>query len=482
MRTAGVTDALAPGGAAAEWSRALDWTALGDSAVDLLRQYLRIATPNDPAALSAEASETRPWEAGCEADAAAFIAAQLCAEGIEAQLLEAAPGRVNVVARLKGRHAGGAITLLTHSDVVPARREEWSHDPFGGEVDDGFVYGRGALDLKGLGIVHLLTLVALKRLRVPLERDVVLLIVADEETGGHWGAEWLLGQRPELLDAQVVLGEGAYSVQGMLPNGQTVQAVAVGEKGYLELELIAEGDGGHASMPAKDNAPARLVRALDRVLAMKLPMRLTPLTRAFLGNLAQAAHGLHGQLMRHPRVLAWLGADPFAKSAIINAMVRDTVVATVLQAGQKHNVIPSEARAILSIRLLPETDADALSESIERIAADCGVGVRRLMHKRANASPLDAWPYRLIERHLRREHPEHIVTPILSPAASDCRFFRAHGVPSYGWIPFVIPAGDLHRVHGADERVSIAALQHGLRSFCEGVMALATERSEGEAA
>ncbi len=457
-----------------EQSRALDWNELAEAAVELLRQYLRIETANDPAALSAEARAARPWAGGCEAGAADWIAARLRAEGIETQLFEAAPGRVNVVARLRGRRSGEAITLLSHSDVVPAARGDWSYDPFGGEVHDGYIYGRGALDLKGLGVVHLLTMVALKRLRPAIERDVVMVVAADEETGGRFGTEWLLGQCPELLDCRLVLGEGAYSVDGMLPGGRILQAIAVGEKGYLELELLAQGEAGHASIPRPDNAPRRLVRALDQILSNQRPIRLTPASRALLGSLAQASHGLHGYLLRCPWLLRWLAPDAVAKSAIVDAMVRDTLAATVLQAGQKHNVVPAEARAILSIRLLSETDADDMRASVGRIAARSGVDIRQIMHKPANISTFDTPSYRAIACQIQRDDPNAVVVPIVSPAASDCRFFRAHGVVGYGWIPFVIPAGDLHRVHGADERVSIQALHRGLRGFVEAVLTLAT--------
>jgi acetylornithine deacetylase/succinyl-diaminopimelate desuccinylase-like protein len=462
-----------------ERSRALDWNELGETAVELLRHYLRIDTANDPAALTAEARQARPWAGGGEADAAGWIAAQLRSEGIATRLLEAAPGRVNVVARLQGRRTGEAITLLSHSDVVPAKRGEWSYDPYGGEVHDGYIYGRGALDLKGLGIVHLLTMIALKRLHVPLERDVVLIIAADEEMGGRFGTEWLLAQCPELLDCRLVLGEGAYSVEGMLPGGRRLQAIAIGEKGYLEIELLAEGEAGHASVPSADNSPRRLVSALEHILSSPRPIQLSPVNRALLTSLAQTTRGLHGHLLRSPWLLRWL-PNAFARSAIIDAMIRDTLVATVLQAGQKHNVVPAQARAILSIRLLPETDPQIMGASIRRIADGYGVGARELMYKPANISGFDTPAYREIERQIRHNDQTAVITPIVSPAASDCRFFRKHGVVSYGWIPFVIPAADLHRVHGTDERVSITELKSGLRSFAELVLALATMPSTND--
>lgn len=450
----------------------IDWAAAGEEAVVLLRHYLQIRTPNDPEALDAEACAVEPWRAGHEAHAAQWLADVLRAEGIETELLESEPGRVNLVARLRGRSRAG-VTLLSHSDVVPAREGNWSHDPFGGETADGFLYGRGALDLKGLGILHLMTLVLLARQRVLPARDVVLLIVADEEAGGKFGAEWLLAQRPELAVTALVLGEGAYSVSGMASHGRAIHAIAVGEKGYLELELATHSQGGHSSMPAADNAPRRLIRALDRVLAMRRPIRLTPLARILLQKLGAASRGLHAALLRRPWLAVRLAGRYVTRSPIIAAMLQDSFAVTMLHAGEKSNVLSRDAWAILSIRLLPGTDEPSLMRAIEMAAAEPHLSIRTRMHKPANLSPFDTTALRLIEREILSVDPTAIVIPILSPAASDCRFWRAREIPAYGWIPFVIPVADLHRVHGVDERVPIENFKASLQVFYEAVRSLA---------
>lgn len=466
--------ALSPSVMATEAAPAeIDWAAAGEEAVALLRRYLRIRTPNNPAALDVEARAAQPWHAGNEAEAAQWLADVLRAEGIEAELLESVPGRVNLVARLRGGSRPG-LTLLSHSDVVPAREGDWSHDPFGGETADGFMYGRGALDLKGLGILHLMTLVLLARQHVAPARDVVLLIVADEETGGKYGAEWLLTQRPELVATALVLGEGAYSVSGMASHGRAIHGIAVGEKGYLELELTTHTQGGHASMPPTDNAPSRLIRALERVLALRRPIRLTPLTRILLQKLGAASRGLHAALLRRPWLAVRLAARHVTRSPMIAAMLQDSFAVTVLQAGEKSNVLPTDARAILSIRLLPGTDKEVLTRTIEAAAAEPQLSIRTRMHKPANLSPFDTTAFRIIEREILTVDPTAIVIPVLSPAASDCRFWRARGIPAYGWIPFVIPAADLHRVHGVDERVSIENFKASLKVFHKVVRSLAT--------
>jgi acetylornithine deacetylase/succinyl-diaminopimelate desuccinylase-like protein len=454
---------------------ALDWSAIGEEAVELLREYIRIPTVNDPQSLTPDEAQEAPWRSGREAEAAVWLEAWLGAQGIETELLEPAPGRVNLIGRVRGGGAGPPIILLSHSDVVPAVRAEWSGgiDPFGAEVHDGYLYGRGALDLKGLGIAQMMTLRLLAASAADLKRDVIVLVVADEEAGGRYGAEWLLRERPELLAAEVVLGEGAYSPRGVLRDAQSIQAIAVGEKGYLELELIAARNAHHASMPSDDNATAALVRALDRVLAMRRPIRITPLADHLVRGLAPAAGGLHSLLMRHPRLMLRLAAGPLTRSAILSSMLQDKLAVTVLAAGQKHNVVPSQARAVLSIRFLPETDPEELTAQVRRAVDDPEIEIRRLMHKPSHLSSWNTRAFDILRRHAAARPERPLVLPIVSPGASDGRFWRAHGTCCYGWIPFPIPGEDLHTVHGPGERLSLEAFCSGLRSYYEAVRELA---------
>jgi acetylornithine deacetylase/succinyl-diaminopimelate desuccinylase-like protein len=460
----------------AERDSAVPWNSVGEESVDLLRQYIRFPTVNDPDSLKREQTELSPWLAGREAEAAQWLGGYLRSEGIATELLESAPGRINLVARLSGTGRGGAVTLLSHSDVVPIRRDEWEDgiDPFAATLRDGYLYGRGTLDLKALGIAHLMTLVLLSRLKVPLQRDVVLLIVADEETGGRFGAEWLLHQRPELLSTQVVLGEGAYSPKGLLPRVGTVQAIAVAEKGYLELELLAEDQSHHASMPDPNDAPARLIRALARILEINDNVRVIPSSKVLLKHLANSATGAHRILLRWPSLAARLAPRHLTSSSIVGAMLKDTIAVTVLESGQKSNVVPGLARAVLSIRFLPGTDPETLTAKIRRAADGLGINIRRLKYKPANASDFDSPQFKALVRHAAAEEPDTLVTPILSPGASDCRFWRRANVNCYGWIPFVISGSDLHGVHGPNERISIAAFQRGLRSMYHAVAEMAT--------
>lgn len=460
----------------AELDGAARWNLVSEEALELLRKYIRFPTVNDPDSLDPEQAEHSPWLAGREAEAAQWLADYLRSEGITTELLESAPGRLNVIARLRGTNRGRAITLLSHSDVVPVRRSEWEAgiDPFAASVREGYLYGRGALDLKGLGVAHLMTLVLLSRLRVPLERDVVLLVVADEETGGRFGAKWLLQHRPELFDTEVVLGEGGYSPKGLLPNVGTVQAIAVAEKGYLELELVAQDKSHHASMPDPNDAPARLICALARVLRMNGKIRITPPSKVLLRHLARSARGLHRILLQWPELTARLAIRKLSSSSIVGAMLTDTIAVTALESGQKSNIVPGQARAVLSIRFLPGTDAEALTDKIRKAVDDPRISIKRLKYKAANASDFTTPQFKALMKHAAADEANALVTPILSPGASDCRFWRHANVTCYGWIPFVIPGGDLHSVHGPNERISIAAFQHGLRSLYGAVAEIAT--------
>ncbi|MFN7961375.1 MAG: M20/M25/M40 family metallo-hydrolase [Thermoanaerobaculia bacterium] len=447
---------------------------LEEEALELLRAYLRFATVNDPQALSAEEASSAPWKSGSEAEAARWLAEVLAEDGIEAELEEVAPGRLNLVARLAGHGSKPPLTLLSHSDVVPAPRAEWSRgiDPFGAEVHDGFLYGRGVLDLKGLGILQLMALKVLRRSGAPLARDVVQLVVADEEAGGRFGADWLLARRPELAETACVLGEGAYSIRGFLPGGRAIQAIAVGEKGYLELELTAEEPAHHSSMPGRDNATSRLIRALDRLLARRPGPRITPLARRLFAGLAEGAAGPARFLLRHPGLAARLAPGHLVKSNILRSMVEDTVAVTVLAAGGKHNVVPGQARAVLSFRLLPETRPEELVEEVHRALGDSRIRIHTLMVKQANLSSWETPDFRTLAG--EADGDGALVLPILSPGASDARFWRFRGCPAYGWIPFVIPAEDLHSVHGPDERLELAAFRDGLHRYLRAVFELAT--------
>jgi acetylornithine deacetylase/succinyl-diaminopimelate desuccinylase-like protein len=475
MRVSPEQAAICSGGAR-PWEAGVNWSSVGEEAIDLLRGYLRFPTVNDPGALSPEEARDQPWRAGREADAAGWLAGLLKVGGVAAEVLESAPGRTSLVARLGSAGKADSVTLLSHIDVVPALSRDWGPGtgPFEGVIQKGFLYGRGALDLKGLGIAQLIVLLLLKRLKLPLQRDVVLLMLADEEAGGSFGAEWLLRERPEFSDTDVVLGEGAYSLEGLLPGGGPVHAVSVGEKGYLELELTVDGRAHHSAMPEPASAPARLIQALSGLLRMKRQVRLNPVT----SELLQRLHGRWGRwhriMLRCPFVGTRLLDRHSPHGILLSSLLTDTIALTALDAGEKNNTVPGSARAVLSIRFLPGTDPDALEDEIRNTLRDSAVRIKRLMYKPSTVTGADTAYYRTLEKHAAASARDASVTPIVSPGASDCRFWRLRNRPCYGWVPFFIPATDLHTVHGANERISLSSFQDGLKSLFAAVAEMAT--------
>ncbi|RMF23535.1 MAG: M20/M25/M40 family metallo-hydrolase [Deltaproteobacteria bacterium] len=439
----------------------IDWRSVRDEATELLRQYIRIDTTNPP---------------GGEQAGAEFLRERLDADGIASTLYEAAPGRVSIAARLPRVVASELrpIVLLSHIDVVPAEPEHWQVDPFAGELIDGVIWGRGALDMKGMAVMELLATVLAKRLDLPLERDIVFLAVADEEEGGEFGIRYLAREHPELLEADVVLNEGAYGFREFM--GRPVKMFAVGpsEKSPCWLRLVARGRPGHASVPHGDNAVERLVAALARISAAERRKRVSAPVEAMLRTLATEGF-LPADL------------DPTAEEVVemlasadghLAAVTSDTINLTSLRAGGKHNVIPASAEATLDCRLLPGTNPDEFVAELERLIDDSSIEIVRVLEHVSGESSLDAPPVAAIRDVVAATYGEDgMVLPVLSPGFTDSHAFRAAGVPAYGFIPALLTREELATIHGHNERISQENLELGTRILFEVVRRLACPRA-----
>lgn len=439
----------------------IDWRSVRDEATELLRQYIRIDTTNPP---------------GGEQAGAEFLRERLDADGIASTLYEAAPGRVSIAARLPRVVASELrpIVLLSHIDVVPAEPEHWQVDPFAGELIDGVIWGRGALDMKGMAVMELLATVLAKRLDLPLERDIVFLAVADEEEGGEFGIRYLAREHPELLEADVVLNEGAYGFREFM--GRPVKMFAVGpsEKSPCWLRLVARGRPGHASVPHGDNAVERLVAALARISAAERRKRVSAPVEAMLRTLATEGF-LPADL------------DPTAEEVVemlasadghLAAVTSDTINLTSLRAGGKHNVIPASAEATLDCRLLPGTNPDEFVAELERLIDDPSIEIVRVLEHVSGESSLDAPPVAAIRDVVAATYGEDgMVLPVLSPGFTDSHAFRAAGVPAYGFIPALLTREELATIHGHNERISQENLELGTRILFEVVRRLACPRA-----
>ncbi|MEE4360777.1 MAG: M20/M25/M40 family metallo-hydrolase [Pseudomonadales bacterium] len=446
LLTIGVAQAAAPGQSVGTPRGGPD----PDAALERLAAYLRIDTTNPP---------------GNEARAVSFLAEIFTAEGIPFETFEAAPGRGSIVARLEGGDAP-ALMLLNHSDVVPADASAWTVPPFAAEIRDGFLYGRGALDTKGLAMIQLEAFLALHRSGRRLDRDLLFAATADEEAGGYFGAGWMVRQRPDLFEGVgFVLNEGG---GGRLTGDTAVFGVEVTQKIPLWLRLTARGTPGHGSAPRVDSAPNALVRALDRVVRQRFAPRLVPAVGRYMTAVADLQSEALAPLYADPSILL---DDPEAllrlqlESPSTHALLRDTCSLTRLAASLKINVIPGTAWAELDCRLLPDTDPDAFIAKLEVLIDDPDIQVTRLMGFTAASSDTTTALYAAMESVLTEAVPGARVVPTMAAGFTDSHFFRDLGIPSYGFGTLLLPPSEYAGVHGNDERVNLAAYRDAVRLY-----------------
>lgn len=419
-----------------------------------LRDYLRIDTTNPP---------------GREHLAAAYLAGLLKREGIPVHVARAPDGRANLWARLSSpRSNGRALALLHHMDVV-APGPGWTVPPFAGEIRDGRLWGRGALDDKSLGIAQLAAFVDLKRRRVPIERDVIFLAVADEENGGLRGTSWLLQNRPELFQGvEAVLGEGGRAQE---VNGRLLWwGIEVAQKRPLWLEVSTAGRGGHASGLNPQSANHRLVQGLARVLQRPVRWRVTPPARDYMHAIAPLHNDYWKRVLGNiETVVRAEGPSEFLLPGMANLFV-DTVQVTVLQGGERINVVPDRASAKIDVRLLPDTDAQAVLREIEGILGN-GFQVEVLVTSPpAPPSPAAGRLYGALRKALSADAP---VVPTFIPGFTDSRFFRERRIPAYGVTTFALSGEDLRGIHGPDERIPLDELDRGVERMRRVVLGYA---------
>jgi acetylornithine deacetylase/succinyl-diaminopimelate desuccinylase-like protein len=429
-------------------STALDAAALHDEVVCLLQHYVQLDTTNPP---------------GNELHAAAFLAAVLAREGIDSQIIQSAPGRGNLYARLPGRGDEKPLVLMHHMDVVPADADDWTVPPLSGELRDGELWGRGSIDNKGGGVVGLMTILMAKRLGAALPRDLILLGVADEEAGGGLGVRWLLQHRPELFaDVGSVLNEGGAIID--MGHGRLVYSVERAQKAPLWLRITASGTSGHGSIPRDDAATHVLARALGRLAAHRFELQVLPEVQALFSARAQAMPpSARAPFMDLRRSLA----DPAFRETFLGnprdaALVRNTLSITRLTGSDKENVLPARASAVLDLRLLPGQDPAAVTAQVVEVMAEPSLQVETLLSWQAHASAPDTPMFAAIEALASRNDPGAPVIASVIQGFTDCNAFRAEGIPCYGFTPIRLGLPEIGRIHGKDERVSVTALTRAI--------------------
>jgi acetylornithine deacetylase/succinyl-diaminopimelate desuccinylase-like protein len=433
-----------------------DWTAAQQETITHLQAMIRMNTSNPP---------------GNEIGVARYIDSTLKADGIETNLFEPAPGRAALVARIRGNGSKQPVILMGHMDVVGVERDKWSVDPFAAVIKDGYLYGRGAIDDKGMLSANLETMLLLKRNIIDkgasLSRDVIFVANSDEEAGGDWGMGWLIKNHPELVKAEFALNEGGRTriVQGK----PLYLAIQNTEKVSHVVEVVASGAGGHASVPLKDNAIFRLGRALAKIGEHREPLDVKPTTREFFLELskvwpdrtqrqamADVASRTPSRQQRGARVLAGI--------PVFDAVLRNGISATIIGGGIRSNVIPVEAKATLNLRTLPGASLDSAIGRLRRLVNDPKISFNVVERgEDAPASEFTSPMFTAIAEATRAVDPKMVVVPYLSTGATDSARLRQLGMQAYGILPFPMDQNDEDRMHGNDERIPLESLAFGTK-------------------
>ena len=437
-----------------------------DLAVTWMQEYLRIDTTNPP---------------GNEMRAVAFYKKILDQEGIENRTFEYAPGRGDLWARLSrnapgtGAEAKRPIILLNHMDVVTSDASHWKVPPFSGEMKDGYLWGRGAQDMKDEGLAQLATMVMLKREKIALDRDVIFLAVADEEVDGT-GTDWFINHQRELLEnAEFLINEGG---ENLLENGRVAYVgVDVGEKTTYWLHVAAHGTPGHGSRPNPDSAPNRLVRALNKIIAYRTPIRVLPVVQEFLRDMAPYQTPERAAQYRNIRkaVEDKRFEEEIERDESLNFLLRDTISLTMMGGSEQTNVIPPEAWANLDVRILPGGDPKALLEAVRRVVNDPDVTVEPLNaeFRVANYSGTDNALYGAIREVAAKYFPGTPVVPHITSGYTENQRYRPLGIVAYGFNPYTATEDEGNSEHGNDERIRVEEVRRGPRILFDVVAAVA---------
>ncbi|MEM2147198.1 MAG: M20/M25/M40 family metallo-hydrolase [Candidatus Bathyarchaeia archaeon] len=410
---------------------------------------------------------------GNETPAAKYLAELLEKEGFECDVLESAPRRGNVITRLKGTGEKPNLLLLSHLDVVAANPKEWSVHPFSGLVKDGFVWGRGALDMKSMTAMEVMVMLLLKRNNVKLKGDVILAATADEEKGGEAGAGWLAQTYPQKVNADYVINEGGG--QAIPVNDKNIFTIQTAEKGIVWFKVKAKGRPGHGSVPgAADNAILRMNKVIEKLGNHRAKITIVPTVEQYLKVIAEenrAAKEILQFLLQNPdqadQILDKLAQYDKAMAEQTRAMMRTTITPTIIHGGVKENIIPSECETVFDCRILPGQNTKQTLNEIKELVKDVGLEKLEFEIIQANEpseSPLNTPLYGLMVETLKEFQPNCSVAPILLTGGTDSRFFRKLGAACYGFQPALsdLPYGEiLKMVHGIDERISIQNLVFG---------------------
>ncbi len=421
---------------------------------ELLQRLIQFDTTNPP---------------GNEAECINFIKSLLTEAGIETTILGQTPERPNLIAKLPGQGSASPLLLYGHVDVVTTENQQWQHPPFEGKVVDGFVWGRGALDMKGGVAMMLAAFLRAKYEDLKLPGDVILAIVSDEEAGGDFGSKYLVENHPDLFEGiRYAIGEfGGFT---FYVGKQRFYPVMIAEKQICWIKATMRGPGGHGSLPVQDGAMAALSRLLERLDRHRLPVHVTPVARLMIETITSAIGGLKGLILNQltnplltDRVINILGEN----GHIFNSILHNTVSPTILQGSTKINVIPSEVTVELDGRLLPGYHPDDMVAELHQIVGD-DIEIEVVLHDPGPTEP-DMGLFDLLAGILRQADPDGIPLPFLLSGCTDARFFSQLGIQTYGFLPMTLPEdfNFSQTIHAADERIPVEAIDFGANAIYE---------------
>jgi acetylornithine deacetylase/succinyl-diaminopimelate desuccinylase-like protein len=425
----------------------MDWKPAFAEALEIFVRYLQIDTSNPP---------------GNEKPAARYLGSLIEAEGIATEYIETAPNREVLVARLPGDGSKRPLMLCNHTDVVPVEAEHWSVPAFEGAIQDGKVYGRGTVDMKGCGVMQLMAFLLLKRQGVPLKRDLVFCAVPDEEAGSEFGMEWLCRHRPDVVDVEFELSEGGGGASRFLGQDRKVFSIATNEKDICWLKLTAVGTPGHGSRPHADNSAVHLMRALLKLADWDRGLTFTPETRAYLDRLHEAGllPAFEDRAALEERIL---------RTPELHAMFLNTLNITMLHSGIKANVIPAGSEAVIDCRLLPGQSKSAWMDEVRDYIDDERIAVELSSPDQGEpeAVPWDTELFQTIQDVLHEAMEDAIVLPAMTVGGTDNRFLRERGIPAYGFIPCLLSPEERAGFHGNDEFLTVDNLNMGVELMYE---------------
>ncbi len=440
----------------------INWEEVGEETVTYAQNLLRLDTRNPP---------------GHEMRAAEYLQALLASEGIAGEIVGPSTDRATFIARLKGNGSAPPLLLMSHTDVVAVEEDKWTHGPFTGDITDGFLYGRGALDMKQMVTMEAMIMLMLKRMDVPLKRDVIYMAAADEERGGHEGAGWVVEHRPELIQAEYALNEGGGTCFEI--NSLHYYPVQTAEKGTVRFRIRTSGRPGHGSVPHNENAVLKLAMILSKMKPNLLPVHFTNTLRGYITGLAATQPADVAQLLQNI-----LADETTADEAVdrlpleaelklsIHAMLRNTVTPTMLQAGSQINVIPSVAEASIDGRNLPGWTPEMFLAEL-RSAIGSEAEIMLLEPSTPLEADIQSPLFTAIKDVLSEYDAGATAIPLMMTGGTDAKHVTRLGTMVYGFVPGqYVGASEGRRVHSHDERISVRSLQWGVRVLYDVVKRL----------